>query len=99
MISTIEKTIVCGEIKLIERLAEAEVKMLMHLLDKVEIPLTDFTELHLGYGTVYRALGNLKEMNLVKERSRGIARLISLTEKGTYVAEKLRELDDYIIKN
>ncbi|MEM2001483.1 MAG: helix-turn-helix domain-containing protein [Candidatus Methanomethylicaceae archaeon] len=84
-------------VKLIERLAEAEVKILMRLTNGERV-LTDLSELRIGYGTIYRALGNLKEMGLIKERAQGVKRLLSLTEKGEHVAKVLKELDEFLSK-
>lgn len=82
--------------KLIEKLAEAEVKILMELQDGKEMVLSKFIGLKIGYGTIYRALGNLEIMGLTSERADGNRRFLSLTEKGKVVATKLKDIDIYL---
>ena len=71
--------------------------ILIYLLEKGEIPITDFSKIHIGPTTYYRSLANLEKDGLVKRREiinkRKIV-LISLTEKGKTTAVKLKEAQD-----
>lgn len=86
--------------KLIERLAEAEVKILLHIYQKGEVKITELPRaVRASFTTVYKALGELKEMKLIYEADvPGNIRLFKLTEHGIYVAKRLKEVDDYLNK-
>lgn len=63
---------------------------------------TMMDELGLFYNVLYRALGKLKELDLIIQRTDSTARqprnMISLTAKGRKVAEKLREIEETLIE-
>ena len=83
--------------KLIERLAEAEVKILLLLYSRGRLKLTDFPRLlEASYTTVYKALGNLKLLKLVEEDVEGRKRVFKLSQHGRFVTDKLKEIDEYL---
>ena len=84
---------------MLEELGESGLKVVMYLYKVGEKPLDPLRrELHIGYTALYRALHTLDRYGLVSERPLGVKRLLSLTEKGKRVAEKLLEAEEILLK-
>ena len=71
--------------------------LLLYLLDNGEVPITDFSKLHISSHTYYRSLSFLQSDGLVKRRERIKGRklvLYSLTDKGRSVATNLKQAQE-----
>ena len=67
---------------------------MMHLYKVSERPVDVLRrELHMGYTSLYNALVSLERYKLIVERAQGNKRLISLSDKGKRLAEKLWEAE------
>ena len=71
--------------------------LLLYLLDNREVPITDFSKLHISSHTYYRSLSYLESDGLVKRKERIKGRklvLYSLTDKGRSVATNLKQAQE-----
>jgi len=90
---------ICEKKLVVERLGDNELKLLIHLIKTGSMKVSDARSLGMGYGTFYRALYTLRDLNLVKEEViKGVERRIRLNEKGEKVAEKLLEIDRILVE-
>ena len=80
---------------MIEELGVTGIKILLYLEEKKRGYVRQILrEASVGYTAFYRALYKLKKFGLVEEDLElGRIRVISLTEKGEKIAEKLKEAD------
>ena len=82
---------------MIEELGESGLRILLFLGKKKEANISTLKkELYMGSAGVYSALSYLFKYGLVKKERRGKERVISITEKGAKVVEKLLEADQLI---
>ena len=90
---------ICEKKLVVERLGDNELKLLIHLIKTGSMKVSDARSLGMGYGTFYRALYTLKDLQLIEEDiTKGVERRIRLSEKGRKVAEKLLEIDRILVE-
>ena len=71
--------------------------ILLYLLDNSEVPITDFSKIHIGPNSYYRTISLLLDDGFIKRKEvidRRKIVLISLTDKGRAVAQKLKEAEE-----
>lgn len=88
------------EFKLIEHLEGPAVAMLLYLKDNEKGRFTDFAEtLSCSHSTTEKAINQLKFADLITDTKVKKERIIAITEKGRWVAKKLKEIDDFLETN
>ncbi|GEM_PF-1518740 len=82
----------------VENLGKYGSIILLHLYNNGKIMISDARHLGMGYGTFYRSLIPLLQMDLIKEKksSSGAKRVFVLTDLGKKVASKLKEIDELL---
>jgi DNA-binding MarR family transcriptional regulator len=84
------------QLKLVLFEQAAAMELLILLLNNDKLKLSEIVrKLGRSQATIYRAIENLKELELVSDETTGypVKRFMSLTEKGRRVAEKLVEVE------
>lgn len=81
---------------MIEDISRHGITILLFLLTKERVVVSDARRLNIGYSTFYRSLIPLIRMGLIEEEGEGARKAFKLTELGRQVALKLKEVDDLL---